>query len=217
MKELYEKNKQWVNSFTPNQIRRKKQLSLGQNPKYLWIGCSDSRVCPEKIFNLDHGEIFVHRNIANMLPPDDRSSQAVLEYAINHLNIKNIIVCGHYGCGGAHAAMQESTLAPPLSNWLSPLKELYNNLQQCQASPENGALEFNRFVEINVLLQIMNIGLSDNVRLAWERGENLTLYGLVYDIATGLVKDPEVVVNSSDNFRKFLSAHKYLNTTPLKS
>jgi len=173
------------------------RLSQGQSPDYLWIGCSDSRVPANEITNTQSGEIFVHRNIANMVVNTDTNLLTVLEYAVKYLKVKHIIVCGHYGCGGVATAMT-NTFHGYLDNWLRNIKEVYQKNVTELEKIEDPQQKANRLVELNVIEQVRNLAKTSVVQQAWSERE-LHLHGWVYGLHNGLIKDLSVIHNNSEN------------------
>ncbi len=177
-----------------------KNLAKGQTPDYLWIGCSDSRVPANEITNTKSGEIFVHRNIANMVVHTDTNLLSVLEYAVKYLGVKHIIVCGHYGCGGVKASMS-NTYHGFVDNWLRNIKDVYHKNESELESIKNETERTNRLTELNVIEQVRNLAKTTIVQQAWaERA--LHLHGWVYGLADGLVKDLSVIHNSKEDIDK---------------
>lgn len=168
-----------------------KKLSLGQRPDYLWIGCSDSRVPANEVTNTESGEIFVHRNIANMVVHTDMNFLSVLEYAVVYLGVKHIIVCGHYGCGGIRAAMSNN-LHGFVDNWLLNIKDVYfkNHVELDAIVNEDERAD--RLTELNVIEQVRNIAKTTIVQQEWKKRE-LHLHGWVYGINNGLITDLSVI------------------------
>jgi len=195
-KKILDNNKQWVENqlkIDPNYF---KDLSQGQNPPLLWIGCSDSRVPANEIIGAKPGEVFVHRNIANMVVHSDMNMLSVLDYAVNALKIKHVIVCGHYGCGGIKAAMGNNSIGI-IDNWIRHIKDVYRlHHQELNAIP-NESDRFNRFVEVNVIEQVFDLAKTSIVQSAWNNGQELTLHGWVYGLNSGFVTD--LNVNFSSN------------------
>ena len=165
-------------------------LSKGQKPEILYIGCSDSRVTAEEIMGLGPGEVFVHRNIGNMVPTADLSSMSVINYAVEHLKVSNIVVCGHYGCGGVDAAMQSEDFGV-LNPWLRNIRDVYRIHQDELDSISNECERQKRLVELNVLEQCINVIKTPEVQKAI-RYETLTVHGWVFDIETGKLIDLEI-------------------------
>jgi carbonic anhydrase len=172
-------------------------LSKGQKPEYLWIGCSDSRVPANEITSTQSGEIFVHRNIANLVVHTDTNLLSVLEYAVKYLEVKHIIVCGHYGCGGVKAAMT-NTYHGFVDNWLRNIKDVYFKNQEELQAINNEEDKANRLSELNVIEQVRNLAKTTIVQEAWSHRE-LHLHGWVYGLKDGLVKDLSVIHNGQED------------------
>jgi carbonic anhydrase len=175
---------------------------LGQQaPDYLWIGCSDSRVPANEIVDLDPGELFVHRNVGNLAPPQDANYLSVLQFAVEVLRVKHILVVGHYGCGGVAAAMDGVRLGL-VDHWLHPIREVHQeHLHELDALPEHKA-RLNRLCELNVIRQVRNVASDVFVQDAWARGQSLAVHGWVYSLANGLVKDLEVTVAGAEDIAR---------------
>ena len=192
MKNSYEKllinNKKWVAEQLALNPYFFDELADKQNPEYLWIGCSDSRVPANQITGTSPGEVFVHRNIANMVVHSDMNMLSVLSYAVEVLQVKHIIVCGHYGCGGVIAAMNNQQLGL-IDNWLRHIKDVYRYHHVELDAIEDKELRARRFVEVNVMEQVHDLGKTSIVQNAWKRGQNLHIHGWAYDIKDGLIKD----------------------------
>lgn len=187
-KRLIENNKTWVASQLELDPNFFDNLSKGQQPEYLWIGCSDSRVPAESITGTEPGEMFVHRNIANMVEHSDMNMLSVLSYAVEVLKVKHIIVCGHYGCGGVMAAMKNQQFGL-IDNWLRHIKDVYRYHGAELDAIQDEALRARRFVELNVQEQVHDLGKTSIVQNAWKRNQPLHLHGWVYDIHDGLIND----------------------------
>jgi len=209
MPELYDKliegNKKWVKETLASTPDFFEKLSKGQKPPFLWIGCSDSRVPANEITNTDPGEIFVHRNIANMVIHTDMSMLSVLDYAVNVLKVKHVIVCGHYGCGGVLAAMGNMQVGL-IDNWLRHIKDVYRMHAAELDAIVNMEQRGRRLVEINVVEQVYDLCKTSIVQNAWSNGQFLQVHGLVYDIANGLLLDLEVT--ATDN-HEMASIYKF--------
>lgn len=190
---LIEGNKSWAQEKLKQDPGFFKKLVLGQHPQYLWIGCSDSRVPANEITNTESGEIFVHRNIANVVVHTDMNLLSVLYYAVEVLHVKHVIVCGHYGCGGVIAAMSNKDNGF-VNNWLRNIKEVYQKHSQELNAIEDVRLRENRLVELNVIEQVHNLGKTRIVQQAWKRGE-LQVHGWVYGFESGLIKDLNVMMD----------------------
>jgi len=163
------------------------RLSKGQTPEFLWIGCSDSRVPANMITGTNPGEIFVHRNIANLVVEDDVNMLSVLEYAVIHLKVKHVIVCGHYGCGGVKAALGDDSLGI-LDKWLINIKKTYRDNKITVDSQPTIDAKVNLLSELSVKQQVVNLAKTDTIQRAWAKGERPHIHGLVYDLKDGLLK-----------------------------
>lgn len=174
-----------------------KKLSLGQKPDYLWIGCSDSRVPANEVTNTKSGEMFVHRNIANMVVHTDLNLLSVLEYAVNVLEVKHVIVCGHYGCGGVRASMGNSMFGY-VDNWLRNIKDVYHKYESELEAIEDLDKRADRLTELNVIEQVRNLAKTTIVQKAWSK-RPLHLHGWVYGINSGLITDLSVIHDESED------------------
>jgi len=193
-KKILDNNKKWVESKLALDSNYFKNLADGQNPPLLWIGCSDSRVPANEIIGAEPGEVFVHRNIANMVVHSDMNMLSVLDYAVNALKVKHVIVCGHYGCGGVKAAMGNSSIGI-IDNWIRHIKDVYRFHQNELDAITNEKERFNKFVEINVKEQVMDLAKTSIVQTAWKNGQELSLHGWVYGLNDGYVTDLGVNFN----------------------
>ncbi len=193
---LLQNNREWVNSKIDQDPEYFKRLSLGQSPPVLWIGCADSRVPANEIIGAKPGEVFVHRNIANMVVHSDMNMLSVLDYAVNVLKVKHIIVCGHYGCGGVQAAMTNKHIGL-IDNWIRHIKDVYRFHQEELNAIENEAERFNRFVELNVVEQVLDLAKTSIVQTAWEGGQEVHVHGWVYGIHDGLIKDLDITIRDN--------------------
>ena len=187
-KKILDNNKKWVENKLAKSPNYFKNLADGQNPPLLWIGCSDSRVPANEIIGAEPGEVFVHRNIANMVVHSDMNMLSVLDYAVNALKVKHVIVCGHYGCGGVKAAMGNTSIGI-IDNWIRHIKDVYRFHQKELDAIENEKERFNKFVEINVKEQVLDLAKTSIVQNAWNSGQELTLHGWVYGLNDGYVTD----------------------------
>jgi carbonic anhydrase len=194
--DLLEKNKQWVRHQLELDPQYFKKLAEGQSPEYLWIGCSDSRVPANQITGTQPGDIFVHRNIANMVIHSDMNMLSVLSYAVEVLKVKHIIVCGHYGCGGVLAAMDNQQLGL-IDNWLRHIKDVYRFNASLLDGIEDKTTRARKFVELNVIEQVGHLGKTSIVQNAWKRNQFLTLHGWAYDVADGIIHDLGVTCTST--------------------
>jgi carbonic anhydrase len=173
-----------------------RRLERQQAPQYLWIGCSDSRVPANTIVGLDPGELFVHRNVANLASPQDANYLSVLQFAVDVLKVKHIMVVGHYGCGGVAAAV-DGQRRGLVDHWLHPIREVWRGHRDELDRLPNERLRFDRLCELNVIQQVKNVASDVFVLDAWARGQDLSVHGWVYSIGNGLVKDLNVTVSGS--------------------
>ena len=195
-KQLFINNKNWADRIEQEQPGFFRQLSEQQAPEYLWIGCSDSRVPANVVAGLDPGEVFVHRNVANIIHSSDMNLLSVLQYAVDVLQVKHIIVCGHYGCGGVRAALGHEALGL-IDNWLRALKALYHqNLERFHGLESEA--QVNLLCELNVQRQVRNVCHTTIVQNAWMRGQDLTVYGWIYGLENGLIKDLDSTISAPD-------------------
>ena len=190
---LFERNQAWAGQRVAADPGYFSRLAHIQRPDLLWIGCSDSRVPANQIVGLEPGELFVHRNVANVVPVTDLNAMAVIEYAVSSLGVRHIIVCGHYHCGGVRAAL-EGHQAGAVALWLQPLRNLAGeHRQELDAQPSDDA-RWDRLCELNVAAQVRAVATSETVQTAWERGAELAVHGWIYDLEDGLLRDLEVTV-----------------------
>jgi carbonic anhydrase len=195
-KKILDNNKVWVEEQLAMDKDFFKDLSVGQNPPLLWIGCSDSRVPANEIIGAKAGEVFVHRNIANMVVHTDMNMLSVLDYAVNVLKVKHVIVCGHYGCGGIKAAMGNDSIGI-IDNWIRHIKDVYRLHESYLNSIEDQTERFNTFVEVNVKEQVYDLSKTSIVQGAWRNGQDLTVHGWVYGLNSGYVTDLQVNMSSN--------------------
>jgi carbonic anhydrase len=190
LKHLLDQNRAWAAGICARVPDFFSELSKQQSPEYLWIGCADSRVPANEIVGLLPGEIFVHRNVANVVVHTDLNCLSCIQYAVDVLHVKHVMVVGHYGCGGVQAAMENRTLGL-IDNWLRHVQDVQQKhaVQLDALAPE---LRLARLCELNVIEQVLNVTQTTVVRGAWERGQVLTVHGLVYDLADGLLRDLQV-------------------------
>lgn len=190
--ESYEKllleNKAWASEKTSDDPEYFNRLAHIQTPEFLWIGCSDSRVPANEITNTQPGEIFVHRNIANMVVNTDVNLLSVLDYAVNHLKVKHVVVCGHYGCGGVKAAATQSDFKPVLNMWLRNIKDVYRLHREELNTIKEEEKRIDRLVELNVREQVNNLAKTSIIQHAWKQTNAPDLHGWVYGLKDGLIK-----------------------------
>lgn len=196
---LLTSNKEWADKINEENPEFFSNLSRQQNPEYLWIGCSDSRVPANQIVGLMPGEVFVHRNVANQVIHSDLNCLSVVQFAVEVLNVKHIIVTGHYGCGGVHAAYDNSRYGL-VDNWLSHVKDVhYKHIEELSKLGADDAR--NRLCELNVMEQVRNLARTTVVRDAWRDGRELVLHGFVYGLHNGLINDLGIDIGSTDDLR----------------
>lgn len=194
-KQVFENNKKWVEAMTDENPDFFKKLSEAQYPDYLFIGCADSRVPANQIMGLNPGDVFVHRNIANMVVSTDLNAQSVIEYAVVHLGVKHIVVCGHYGCGGVNAAMQAKDLGL-LNGWLRNIRDVARIHQGELNQISDEKKKFDRLVELNVQEQCINVIKVASVQKAYNEKQFPMVHGWVYDIGNGILKDLDLDFDS---------------------
>jgi carbonic anhydrase len=193
LRELLASNRTWAAQQTRRDPAFFERLCALQTPDYLWIGCADSRVPANEIVGLAPGELFVHRNVANVVSPEDMNCVAVLQYAVEALAIEHVIVCGHYGCGGVEAALG-ATLHGALERWLRPVRDVRSaHATELDRLTEPEA-RWRRLCELNVMAQVQAVCQVPSVRDAWQRGQTLAVHGWIYDLRDGLLRDLEVSV-----------------------
>jgi carbonic anhydrase len=184
---LLARNRQWASELTQSDPQFFARLALQQAPRYLWIGCSDSRVPANQILDLKPGEIFVHRNVANVVVHSDLNCLSVVQYAVEVLRVRDIIVCGHYGCGGVAAALADQKLGL-IDNWLRHVQDVGRRHADALAAAGPVQMQLNRLCELNVLAQSVNVAESTVVQDAWVRGQELAVHGLIYGLDDGILR-----------------------------
>ena len=194
MKDIFAANRTWAQGMIASDPDFFDRLAHLQAPKYLWVGCSDSRVPANQITGLQPGEVFVHRNVANIAPGNDLNCQAVIEYGIEVLGVRDIIVCGHYGCGGVLAALKDQATGRA-REWVSVIASLRDRNANILAALASDDERHARLCELNVIEQVHNLSQSTAVLSAWSRGQTLRLHGWIYNIEDGLLKDLGVSVS----------------------
>ncbi len=201
LKHLFDTNREWATKIKESNPDFFLKLSNQQTPEYLWIGCSDSRVPENQLIGKMPGEIFVHRNIANVVVHSDLNCLSVMQFAVEVLKVKHIIVCGHYGCGGIKAAMdnQEHGL---IDNWLGHIKDVYRYHQTRIDSFEGNEDKFKLMCELNVIEQVANVCHTTIVQNAWKTGRELVIHGWIYSIETGLLKDLDACITNRNEISK---------------
>ena len=196
IEQLFANNYKWATQMKEEKSTYFQELAEHQQPHYLWIGCSDSRVPAEKLTNLERGELFVHRNVANQVIHTDFNCLSVVQYAVDVLNIEHIIICGHTNCGGIHAAMNDKDLGL-INNWLLHIRDIWFKHGHLlgNLSPERRA---DMLTKLNVAEQVYNLGRTSIVKNAWKNGKKLSLHGWVYDVNDGFLVDQGVVATSRE-------------------
>ncbi len=197
--ELFANNKRWA-----EQIRRRDpdfflKLTRQQRPRYLWIGCADSRVPANEIVDLMPGELFVHRNIANVLVHTDLNSLSVIQFAVDMLKVEHVIVCGHYGCSGVSAALRRERVGLA-DNWLRHVQDVCAKHERLLGGIADETLKSNRLCELNVIEQVSNLAQTTVMQDAWTRGQDVTVHGWIYDIRDGLLRDLHVSATNGEEF-----------------
>jgi carbonic anhydrase len=204
LKNLFDNNKKWAAKIKETEPDFFEKLSRQQNPEYLWIGCSDSRVPSNQIVDMLPGEIFVHRNIANVVIHTDLNCLSVIQFAVEVLKVKHIIVCGHYGCGGIKAAIGKKSYGL-IDTWLRHIKDVYRYHQERLDAIKDDQERLNLLCELNVIEQVANVCHTSIVQKAWKAGQDLSVHGWIYSIEDGILKDMDVCVDGvceiSDTYR----------------
>lgn len=193
---LFEKNRQWSDKVKEGKPDFFKNLSDQQSPEYLWIGCSDSRVPANSLLGLDPGEVFVHRNIANQVIHTDLNCLSVIQFAVEVLKVKHIIVCGHIGCGGVAAAMANNTEGL-INNWLQHIRNVYRFHQEKFAELNDETEKVNLLCKLNVIEQVANVCKTTILQNAWKTGQDVTVHGVIYHLDDGILQDLNVSVDGN--------------------
>jgi carbonic anhydrase len=207
---LFEGNKKWAEEMVKNDPTFFEERAKDQKPPILWIGCSDSRVPANEVTGTLPGDIFVHRNIANMVVHTDLSMLSVLDYSVNILGVTDIIVCGHYGCGGIMAALNNKPLGL-IENWLRNIKDVYRLHQRELDSIKNKDKRAERLVELNVIEQVFNLSKTSIVQGAWYAKKKLSVHGVVYDLNTGILTDIDTTYSDRSEIPKFYTLEEELS------
>ena len=197
---VLQSNQRWAASHAGDDPGYFSRLQGQQSPEFMWIGCSDSRVPANQIVGMPPGNVFVHRNIANLVVHTDINCLSVLQYAVDVLQVQHVIVCGHYGCGGVHAALSGQSFGL-IDNWLRHIKDVYlaHSAEMEELSDETQ--RWDRLCEINVLQQVANVCYTTIVQDAWRRGQALSVHGLIYDLRNGMLKDLTVSIEGVQQVR----------------
>lgn len=201
LEDLKGNNRRWAAgrlAVDPGYFER---LAAQQSPEYLWIGCADSRVPANEIVGLDPGELFVHRNVANLAPPQDANYLSVLQFAVDVLKVKHIMVVGHYGCGGVAAAV-DGRRRGLVDHWLHPIREIATRCRHELEAIDGDVARLNRLCELNVIAQVRNVASDVFVQEAWARGQPISVHGWIYAIADGLVTDLDVTTSNTADLER---------------
>ena len=193
LRELLEKNRQWAEEIKASDPQFFNSLAQQQTPRYLWIGCSDSRVPATQLVGLKPGDMFVHRNVANVVVHTDFNCLSVLQFAVDVLNVSHVIVCGHYGCGGVKAAMDNLQLGL-IDNWLRHVQDVMHNHNEELSTIVDDGRRLDRLCELNVSDQVLNVSKTTIVKNAWNRGQELAIHGWIYGISDGLLRDLNISI-----------------------
>ena len=206
---IFENNENWIQEKLGEDRDYFNKLAEGQSPNILYIGCSDSRVSTEELMGVDLGEVFVHRNVANIIPNNDINSKAVIDYAVKHLKVKHIVVCGHYDCGGIRAAMEHENLGI-LNPWLDNIRDVYRIHHSKLSIIKDIDERYNRLVELNVVEQCINVAKIPEVQEA-VTDKKLTIHGWVFDIKTGRLKEltPDFISDFQFMTKKISEIYKF--------
>ncbi|HKJ30892.1 MAG TPA: carbonic anhydrase [Balneolales bacterium] len=196
LKDLFKKNEDWSQRIKEQDPHFFEHSAEGQNPEYLWITCSDSRVPVNQIVQAMPGDIFVHRNIANLILQTDINSLSVIQYAVEMLKVKHIVVCGHYGCGGVAAALKDQGYGL-FEQWIQNIREIYYQHKESIDLIKEEPDRINRLVELNVEEQVHHVCQTTFVKEAWKNGMDLTIHGIVYDLSSGTLKDLNIHKNGN--------------------
>ena len=197
---LFDNNRQWAAGLLRADPEFFQRLARQQAPQFLWIGCADSRVPANEIVGLMPGELFVHRNVANLVVHSDMNCLSTIQYAVEALKVRHIMVCGHYGCGGVKAAMDRCPHGL-VDNWLGHVRDLARRRRAELDALRDDEVRFDRLCEMNVEEQVLNVGRTTPVQDAWERGQSLAIHGWIYRISDGLLRDMGITVQSDTELR----------------
>lgn len=197
LQRLIQQNREWSKAIREDDPDFFPTLAKQQSPKFLWIGCSDSRVPANQLVGLVPGEMFVHRNVANVVVHTDFNCLSVMQYAVDVLRVEHIIVCGHHGCGGVKAAMENSQLGL-IDNWLRHVQDVIRDHEPALTRIDDETKRLDRLCELNVIEQVLNVARTTIVQSAWQRGQELVVHGLIYGLEDGLVRDLKVSIDCAE-------------------
>ena len=198
LKQLFDNNRKWALNRVKSDPEFFNRLVHQQSPEYLWIGCSDSRVPANEIVGLLPGELFVHRNVANLVVENDLNCLSAIQFAVDVLKVKHIIVCGHYGCGGVKAVLDNIKIGLT-DDWLKNLKLIKDKHLKEINSEKDQNIRFNKFCELNVVEQVVNVCKTESVKSAWKRNQSLSIHGWIYDIKDGLLQDLNICISNPND------------------
>jgi len=197
LKRLLDQNREWSEAIKASDPDFFPALAEQQSPQFLWIGCSDSRVPANQLVGLVAGEMFVHRNVANVVVHTDFNCLSVMQYAVDVLKVDHIIVCGHHGCGGVKAAMENSQLGL-IDNWLRHVQDVVRDHEQTHMTNADEVKRLDRLCELNVIEQVLNVARTTIVQTAWQRGQELVVHGWIYGLQDGLLRDLGVSIDNAE-------------------
>jgi carbonic anhydrase len=197
LKRLLDRNRAWAESIKANDPDFFQTLAKQQSPTFLWIGCSDSRVPATQLVAMVPGEMFVHRNVANVVDHTDFNCLSVLQYAVDVLKVEHIIVCGHHGCGGVKAAMENLQLGL-IDNWLRHVQDVLHEHEELLSRFDDAEKRLDRLCELNVIEQVLNVGRTTIVQSAWQRGQELVVHGWIYGLEDGLLRDLNISIDNAE-------------------
>ena len=197
LKRLLEQNRTWAESITANDPEFFLNLAKQQTPKFMWIGCSDSRVPSTQLVGMVPGEMFVHRNVANVVDHTDFNCLSVMQYAVDVLKVDHIIVCGHHSCGGVKAAMDNLQLGL-IDNWLRHVQDVLHEHEELLSKIKDDNERLDRLCELNVIEQVLNVGRTTIVQSAWQRGQELAIHGWIYGLEDGLLRDLGISIDNNE-------------------
>jgi carbonic anhydrase len=201
LKRLLDQNRVWAESIKASDPEFFPNLAKQQSPTFLWIGCSDSRVPATQLVGMVPGEMFVHRNVANVVDHTDFNCLSVMQYAVDVLKVQHIIVCGHHGCGGVKAAMDNAQLGL-IDNWLRHVQDVLHQHEELLSTISDEEQRLNRLCELNVIEQVLSVGRTTIVQGAWQRGQELTVHGWIYGLEDGLLRDLDVSVDNAESTKR---------------
>jgi len=196
LKQLLEQNKVWAESIKASDPTFFQTLAKQQSPRFLWIGCSDSRVPATQLVGLAPGDMFVHRNVANVVVHTDFNCLSVMQYAVDVLKVEHIIICGHNNCGGVKAAMENSQLGL-IDNWLRHVQDVFHEHEEVLGSIDDKQKRLDRLCELNVIEQVKNVGRTTILQSAWQRGQQVVVHGWIYSLEDGLLRDMGVTIDGN--------------------